>query len=73
MAWVEWKSVKHEYCERAGEDVDLEAQMAFPAEHLPDQPPRVLSHRCSLGLTCNQFDRPTCCWSGTQPGHDPFG
>jgi hypothetical protein len=72
MAWVEWRSVRHEYCERAGEGVDLEAQVAYPSDVQPDQPPRVLSHRCSLGVACNQFDRPTCCWAGTQPDHDPF-
>ncbi len=67
-----WEPLRRAFCDRVGEQVVFEAEVIFPAEILPDQPPRVLGHRCSLGLTCNQFDRPSCVWSGTQPGYDPL-
>jgi len=72
MAWRGWEPVKSEFCERVGESVYLEAERVYAAELLPDQPPRVLAHRCSLGLDCNQFDKPTCRWAGTLPGFDPL-
>jgi hypothetical protein len=52
--------------------VHLEAKVVYPAEILPEQAPRVLSHRCSEDMRCNRFDKPTCRWAGTLPGHDPF-
>ncbi|MEJ2011109.1 MAG: hypothetical protein P8X64_02665 [Anaerolineales bacterium] len=72
MAWVTWKSIKAQRCERIGEQVALEARVVYPAEFLPDQPPRILAHRCSKGLECNQMDSATCVWAGTLPGYDPF-
>jgi hypothetical protein len=72
MPWVEWRPVQRDFCDRVHEQVVLEAQVVFPPDMLPDQPPRVLGHRCSLGLQCNAMDRPTCCWAGTLPGFDPF-
>jgi hypothetical protein len=52
--------------------VALEADLVYPADMLPDQAPRVLAHRCSMGLECNQDSRPSCLWAGTNPGVDPF-
>lgn len=72
MSTVRWEPVREQFCERIEERVSLEAELAYPAEHLPDQPPRVVAHRCSRGMVCNLFDKPTCCWSGTQPGYDPL-
>lgn len=72
MPWVEWRPVQREFCDRVQEQVVLEAQVVYPSEILPDQPARVLGHRCTLGLKCNALDRPTCCWAGTLPGFDPF-
>ncbi len=72
MAWVTWATVKMQYCDRVDEEVCLEAQFVYPAEILPDQPPRVIAHRCSRAMICNQFDKPTCIWAGTAPGYDPF-
>lgn len=72
MAWVSWRAIKSERCEQVGEVVALEAKVVYPADILPDQPPRVLGHRCSMGMVCNQFDRPTCQWAGTLPDHDPL-
>lgn len=72
MAQVHWKDMKVCICERLGEEVQLQARVVYPAEMLPDSPPRILAHRCSKGLECNQLDRPTCQWAGTVPGFDPF-
>lgn len=72
MAVVTWKTIKNSGCERVGEIVSLEARVVYPAEWLPDQPPRILAHRCSKGMECNQMNTPTCMWAGTLPGYDPF-
>ena len=71
MAERIWVVSKISYCEHVNDDAALEAEMLFPADNLPD-PPRVLSHRCSLGMQCNQFAQPACIWAGTNPDHDPF-
>ena len=72
MSHVVWQPIKRARCERIGEVVALEAKLIYPAEFLPDQPPRVVSRRCSMAMHCNAIDRPTCCWAGTLPGYDPF-
>jgi hypothetical protein len=72
MDRVLWEPIRRVYCERAGVEAALEARVVYPAEILPDQPPRVVGHRCSHALECNQRDMPTCCWAGTLPGFDPF-
>lgn len=72
MSCVTWKSIKVQHCERVDEEVALEARVVYPASFLPEQPPRILAHRCSKSLECNQIDKPTCLWAGTLPGHDPF-
>jgi len=72
MAWVMWKPIKEQRCERVDERVALEARVVYAAEFMPDQPPRILAHRCSKGMECNQMDSATCVWSGTLPGYDPF-
>ena len=72
MARVIWAPIKRRMCERMAEEVALEARMVLPADLLPDQPPRVIAHRCSHGIRCNLFNRPSCCWAGTLPEYDPF-
>jgi len=72
MAEKRWEVTKVCYCEHLKQQVALEAELIFPAEFMPDQPPRVTAHRCSLGMVCNLFDKPTCCWAGTNPGYDPL-
>jgi hypothetical protein len=72
MAVREWQSVKYCYCEHAGKDVSLDSELAFPSELLPDQPARILGHRCSNALQCNLDGRPSCVWAGTNPLIDPF-
>jgi len=72
MAYRNWEVLKISYCERADEEVALEAEIVYPATFLPEQAPRIIAHRCSRGLACNSFKHPGCCWSGTNPGYDPF-
>lgn len=67
-----WETVKTQYCQRAGREVALEAETIYPADILPDQPPRLGAHRCSQGAACSALDRPACQWAGSTPGYDPF-
>jgi hypothetical protein len=71
MAERTWEVSKVRFCEHVKRDVALEAEVLYPVDILPD-PARVLSHRCSLGMECNQFAQPTCIWAGTNPDHDPL-
>lgn len=72
MAYKNWQVVKVRYCEHAGTEVSMEAELVFPAEFLPDQQPRVLAHRCSRAIACNLDGRASCVWAGTNPLYDPF-
>ena len=72
MAYRKWEVIKVSYCDHAGEEVSLEAEIIYPASYLPEQPPRIVAHRCSRGLACNSFRQASCCWAGTNPGYDPF-
>ena len=72
MAVKTWQPVRLCFCGHAGCEVALEAEVVFPAEWMPEQAPRVLSHRCSHGVQCNLDDRPSCVWAGTNPAFDPF-
>ncbi|OJX45964.1 MAG: hypothetical protein BGO78_03505 [Chloroflexi bacterium 44-23] len=72
MAHKKWKVAKQIYCDHAGCNVSLEYQVILPAEILPDQPARIIAHRCSKGMQCSQLTKPTCVWSGTNPNYDPF-
>jgi hypothetical protein len=67
-----WEVSKICFCEHAGQEVALEKEVVYPAEFLPDQPPRILARRCSHGLMCNRYAKPTCIWAGTNPDYDPF-
>jgi len=72
MAEKVWQTIKVQHCVRVDREVTLEAQVIYPPEHLPDQPPQIVAHRCSFGLECNLMDKPTCVWAGTNPTYDPF-
>jgi hypothetical protein len=72
MAVKSWQVIKMCYCEHAHTEVALEAELVYPADHLPEQQPRILAHRCSKGLDCNLDARPSCVWAGTNPVVDPF-
>lgn len=72
MARRFWRIEKVTYCLHVGREVALEDEVVYPADQLPDQPPRVLAHRCSNAVECNlMFEKPACAWCGTNPGHEP--
>lgn len=71
MAYRNWEVSKICYCEHVGHEIALETELVYPAEFLPDQPPRVIARRCSNGLACNTMEKPGCVWSGTQPNIQP--
>ncbi len=72
MAYKAWQTVKTQYCDHVGCKVRLESLVVYPADLLPVQEPRILAHRCSMATRCNLVDKPSCVWSGTNPGYDPF-
>ena len=73
MAVIGWEPVRTIFCEQADAEASLELRVVFPAEILPDQPARVIAHRCSLGLACSeQTGIMGCRWTGTNPLYDPF-
>jgi len=72
MAMVVWRSVKCQMCQRVGEEVTLQARLAYPIDYLPGRAPRVLGYRCSRGSSCNTYDKAACVWAGTLPTYDPF-
>jgi hypothetical protein len=72
MAYRTWEVTRIRYCEHVGHEIALEADKVYPAESLPDQPPRVVARRCSNALVCNALEKPGCIWSGTQPDYQPF-
>jgi len=72
MAVKMWQTIKVSYCQRADKEVSLEAELLYPDEHLPDQPPRIIAHRCAYGLQCNLNMESGCVWAGTHPTYDPF-
>jgi len=72
MAQKMWQVIKVRYCDHAGEEVAMEAEVVFPADLLPDQQPRIFAHRCSRAIACNLDNRASCIWAGTNPTFDPF-
>jgi hypothetical protein len=72
MAVKTWKVVKVRYCDHTNDEVSLDAEVVYPAEWLPDQPPRIGAHRCSRAVECSLFNQPVCIWAGTNPNYDPF-
>jgi hypothetical protein len=73
VAQVFWHEIERRMCEHVREEVSLEAKLAFAAEVLPDQPPRVLAHRCSHEATCHRMEKPTCAWAALIASLDPSG
>ncbi len=72
MVYKAWQIVKIRYCEHAGSEVTMEAELMYPADHLPDMQPRIIAHRCSRAIACNLDNRASCVWAGTNPTFDPF-
>ncbi len=71
MANKNWEVAKVCFCEHVSQDVALEVEVLYPIDYLRD-PPRILSHRCSHGVQCNQMQQAACKWAGTNPEVDPF-
>jgi len=71
MAQKKWKISKIRYCEHVGHEIALENQVVYPADQLPDQPPRIISSRCSNAMECNKMDKMVCAWCGTNPDVKP--
>jgi len=71
MTQKTWLVEKIKYCEHVGHEIELEAEVVYPAEHLPEQAPRVLAHRCSNALECNMMEKPACLYCGTNPNQNP--
>jgi hypothetical protein len=72
MAQRTWQTIKVSYCQRIGKEVSFEAEVIYPDDLMPDQPPRVIAHRCEYGVQCNLEGTPSCIWAGTNPNYDPF-
>jgi hypothetical protein len=70
MAERTWQVSKIKYCEHVGHEIALENEVVYPAEFLPDQPPRIIARRCSNAIECNMMDPTACEWCGTNPGHE---
>lgn len=71
MSQKQWKVAKVHYCEHVGQDVQLDVQVVYPADHLPDQPPHITAHRCSKALECNQLNKMVCTYCFTNPDINP--
>jgi hypothetical protein len=71
MAQKNWEITQVCFCEHVNQEVALEAEVLHPIDYLPDRP-RILSHRCSHGVLCNQMEKAACKWAGTNPEYDPF-
>lgn len=72
MAEKIWKIEKDKYCEHVGQQVQIQDQVIYPSDILPDQPPRVLAHRCSNATECNATEKASCSFCGTNPDLDPL-
>jgi len=67
MADKVWQVEQVKYCEHVGQNVEIESQVIYPADILPEQPPRVVAHRCSHSIECNLVEKPSCSLCGTNP------
>jgi hypothetical protein len=72
MSEKTWEVISVRYCRHVDTQVGLEAEVVYPAEFMPDQPPRVYAHRCSHAFSCSLDGRQSCMWAGTNPLIDPF-
>jgi hypothetical protein len=72
MSIKSWETIEIRYCNHAGCEAALEAELVYPAEWLPGQEARVLSHRCSHAADCMVSMQSACQWSGGMPVYDPY-
>jgi hypothetical protein len=67
-----WKVEKVKRCEHVGREIQIQNEVVYPADHLPDQPPRVIARRCSNAIECNMVEQASCVLCGTNPDVDPM-
>jgi hypothetical protein len=72
MSQKQWYVTKVRYCERVGHEIAFETEVVVPSELLPEQPPRIIAHRCSNSIECNGVDKPGCVWAATNPNYHPL-
>ena len=70
MAERTWQVKKIQYCEHAGHEIAIENEVVYPAEQMPDQPPRIIARRCSNAIECNLVEKAACALCGTNPGYE---
>lgn len=67
MAWETWRTIQQTRCIFLQGKVCLEARVLYPADIMPDQPPRVLAFRCSSVQDCDRFNQADCPWGILTP------
>lgn len=67
-----WEICQMIYCKHIDSQVALEIELIYTAEHLPEQRPRLLVHRCSHGTQCSLSEISACVWAEPNPNFDPF-
>lgn len=62
MAWQSrtFHSKTSRYCSHANCKVELRTTIVYPAEVLPEQPPRVNNRTCSHYFDCSLQDKAAC-------------
>lgn len=71
MAVKTWQVETIKHCEHVGHEIAIENEVVYPAEQLPDQPPRIVARRCSNATECNLLEKSACALCGTNPDVDP--
>lgn len=47
-------------CPHCNGEATIRSVVVFPAEHLPETPPRIISRNCDQYNNCNLFDKVEC-------------
>ena len=51
------------FCQHAKGDVHIASTVVFPADTLPDSPPRVINRSCNHFVDCSLRDKSECAWA----------
>ena len=49
-----------QFCPHAGGEVDIHSTIVYPADIIPDTPPRITQRSCNRYLSCNLVDKSAC-------------
>ena len=52
--------IQHKFCTHANCRVTISSTLSFPAEIIPDSPPRIMARNCSHYLDCSLQDKSAC-------------